>query len=201
MIQMNEELIEELREKLKRKKEDLLLQSSKIENEEIKQNFEKEIEVIFEEKEEILNLTDYIDYILEKNISYNRSYYDVLDEKEYIENKIKEIFDFYETKWNIKLLLLKKKIEITEEKTFAKLKVIPHKKNSSLSLNLDWEENEEKDNYFDEEEIEEEKRKKDEKYIRSLAEQHKIMEIISLRQKIEEELKKRERLKVSVRFL
>ena len=38
------------------KKNELILQISKIENEEIKEKFKKEIEVIFEEKEEILKL-------------------------------------------------------------------------------------------------------------------------------------------------
>lgn len=178
------------------KKEAILNNIAKIEQKELKEKFKKEIEVIFEEKEEILSLKNYSNYILTKKIHYNLDFYDEEDEEyviDYLDNKIKEIMDFYQKEWNIRLLLLNKKILITDYKIFAEIKIIPHKRHShSLILNLDWEEYTEEDNYSKEEE---EKKRKEDEYIQFLAEQHRQKEIIVLQQKIENEIKNQQKNK------
>lgn len=172
------------------KKEELLLQNSKIKKEELKEKFKKEIEVIFEEKEEILSLRK---YFLEKKIFCNSSFSQKKDILNFFETEIIDLFSKYKKEWNIELLLFYKKFYKKNEKYFAIIRVIPKTSNTqSLFLKYENEETEE-DIYSDYEKEYEEKREED--YILSLANQHRIMEINSLQNRIEEELRKQKKEK------
>lgn len=174
------------------KKNELILQISKIENEEIKEKFKKEIEVIFEEKEEILKLKKYRNYILTKKIHYNLDFYDKEDVIDYLDNEIKEIIEFYKQEFNINLLLLNKKIVVTGYKIWGEIKIIPYKRHSrSLILTIDWEEDKEEDNYYEEDET----KSKEDEYIQALAENHRQTEIINLQKRIEEIIKNQQKNK------
>jgi len=190
-----------MNQELKRKKEELLkmlnnmlFNISKIKNETIKRELEKEVNIILEEKKEILSFKK---YILEKTIFCNSDFYKEEEIINFFENEITEIVNSYRKLWNIKLLLTEKKMYKKNEKYFAKIKVIPKTSSTQyLSLNFENEEIEE-DNYDHEKEYEKER---EEDYILSLATQHRNMELISLQQKIEEEIKKQEKEKTKDLF-